>query len=149
MAEKLFHDVDCYIVQRLYGACCQRMYIGVADGKLYGEGLYRDSAASLDKSRQVWKDLARSQGDTLASDQRLDQWLIAMPKGKRVEANRDYYKRMLDNLAPQRESWLGDYKQIAPGRWAPMTSGYLSTDDDGTGPVVTSVLQQQSDPPRD
>ena len=132
-----FREVECYVVERL-GPRVRRLYIGVADRRLYGL-----SELSLDSSAD-WKPIAdeisRQHGgpESFANNAQWSQWLAGLSEADRSAVEQAYWKGTRPLMRPYVEHRLADYREVGPGRWFPMVQGYALFGETAPGKTIVT-----------
>ena len=107
------------------------LYIGVADGRLYGietRALPDWAAAAVEPiARAVAAELGRPADATGT----VQSWLDALPPDRRQRAADLCLRRARHLTRPSTVNWMADYREVAPGKWFPMTQGYDLWDERG------------------
>ena len=135
-----FRGVECYVLETpLYW---QRLYVGVADHRLYGSS-HRVTPRSLPQKTaiDIMLAAAKARGKTLKSIEEYSPWLKSLSADEQQSVNLEYFRKLEPYSVPQFVNFFSDYKEVAPNCWMPMSMGYDCYDNEGDKPFVSGTRE--------
>ena len=145
-----FRGVDCRVIDS--PVAWRRMFIGVADGRLYGITKRARPRSSRDRNEQVLRELAKEQGKSMGSADEYAPWFMALPRDVQDHWQVEHARRLEPSRVRYVDFWYADHRELAAGCRLPMRMGIVAWEIEAEEPFVSwerdvTVLEATVDSP--